>query len=130
MNKLLIGLLIVAAGAGVFFFLRKKEKNDFPKNEKLSVTGKWQLHAPGEVIDTIYPLYQYHFMKDGQLIQSLKDSSAIDTMYFDFNASNQLVWKQNKADSASRVFNVVLLTKDSLRIEGPDSIPILLTRIQ
>ncbi len=129
MNKLLIGLLIVAAGAGVFFFLRKKENNNSPGNEKLSITGKWQLHPPGEVIDTTYPLYQYDFMKDGQLIQSLKDSAAIDTMYYEFSSADQLVWKENRTDSSGRIFNVGLFTKDSLMVKGQDSIPILLTRI-
>ena len=41
MNKLLIGLLIIAAGAGAFFLLRKTEQPVTQRIERELLIGKW-----------------------------------------------------------------------------------------
>ena len=128
MNKLFIGLLIIAAGAGVFFVLTKKNKTATTAINKDWIIGKWQTQPPNPVIDTVFALYRYDFLKDGILLQSLQDSIPADTMHYEWNKLSQLVWKQNKEDTTSRVFKVVLLTPDTLQVRGADSLNLLFTK--
>jgi len=130
MNKLLIGLLIVAAGTGAFLLLRKNEKTEVNSLNKKWILGKWKFQSHDPVIDTTFQPYQYEFQKDGRLLQSLNDSVKADTFYYEWDKVNQLVWKENKDDSTSEVFSVVLLTRDSLRVRGSDSVTVLLTRVR
>ena len=130
MNKLIIGLLIVAAGAGVFFFLIKKNKTAATSINKDWIIGKWQAQPPNPLVDTVFIPYQYDFQKDGILLQSLKDSIAADTMHYDWNKISQLVWKQKKEDTAARVFSVVQLTQDTLQVQAVDSSTVLFTKVK
>ncbi len=129
MNKLLIGLLIVAAGTGTFLLLRKKNKQK-ASFDKEWIVGKWNTQAPDPVIDSSFQPYRYDFQKDGSVLRSLNDSVSADTMHYEWNKANELVWKENKTDSAGTVFSVVKLTKDTLQVMGVDSLTILLTRLK
>lgn len=128
MNKLLIGLLIVAAGAGVFFLLRKK-KNATTTNDikKEWIVGKWKADA-GK--DSTFSSYSYDFLKDGNIIRSLNDSAKADTSHYEWNRNNELVWKEKTSDSTGKTFSVVKLTQDSLQVQSKDSIGILFTKVK
>ncbi len=130
MNKLFIGLLIVAAGAGVFFLIQKK-KNHVTANSinKELIIGKWKAEAAN---DSLFSQYSYDFMKDGNIVRSLNDSVKADTSRYEWNKKNELVlstWtlseKQTDADSVGKVFAVLKLTKDSLQVQSKDSAMIL-----
>ena len=128
MNKLLIGLLLVAAGAGAYFLLKKKKDQPVANvlNKEL-IIGKWK---PGntEPGDSSNVSYRYEFLKDGTVLHSLNDSVKADSSHYEWNKKDELVWKENPVDSAGRVFSIVKLTTDSLQVQLPDSSTLLFTR--
>lgn len=128
MNKLFIGLLIVAAGAGVYFFVLKKKKSTTtdPINKEW-VIGKWKANAAN---DSAFSQYRYDFLKDGNIVRSLNDSAKADTSHYEWSKNNELVWKETAADSVGKVFAVVKLTQDSLQVQAKDSSVILFTKMK
>lgn len=78
MNKVIIGLLIVAAGAGAFFLLRKKKNvtvtNDMKKEW---IVGVW--------VGTDSVRYRYDFRENGNVLRSLNDSAKADTSRYEWN---------------------------------------------
>ena len=128
MNKLFIGLLIVAAGAGVFFLLRKK-KNTTAGNgiKKEWIVGKWKADA-GK--DSAFSRYSYDFLKDGNILRSLNDSAKADTLHYEWNKTNELVWKEKASDSTGNIFSVLKLTLDTLQVQSKDSATILFTKLK
>ncbi|NOT51207.1 MAG: hypothetical protein HOP10_08010 [Chitinophagaceae bacterium] len=129
MNKLFIGLLIVAAGAGVYFFVLKK-KNDNPATQikKEWIIGKWKAEAAN---DSAFSRYHYDFTKEGNIVRSLNDSAAVaDTSHYEWNNKSELVWKETAVDSSGKVFAVVKLTEDSLQVRSKDSVVILFTKMK
>lgn len=130
MNKLLIGLLIVAAGAGTFLLLRKK-KNTSVTNDlnKEWVVGKWKTDAhPGN--DSGFSKYSYDFLKDGNILRSLNDSTKADTLHYEWSKNNEFIWKEKAADSTGKSYAVIKLTQDSLQVQSKDSATILFTRLK
>jgi hypothetical protein len=125
MNKLFIGLLIVAAGAGVFLLLRKKKTTTTNGIKKEWIVGKWKADA-GK--DSAFSKYSYDFLKDGNILRSLNDSAKADTSYYEWNKANELVWKEKASDSTGKVFSIVKLTQDSLQVQSKDSTSILFTK--
>lgn len=125
MNKLFIGLLIVAAGAGIFFVLRKKKNSTKNSINKEWIVGKWKADA-GK--DSAFSQYSYDFLKEGNIVRSLSDSAKADTIHYEWNKSNELVWRQKAGDSTSMVLTIVKLTKDSLQVKSKDSVQILFTK--
>ena len=118
MNKLFIGLLIVAAGTGVFFLLRKKKNTTTNEIKKEWLVGKWKADA-GK--DSAFSSYRYDFLKDGNILRSLNDSAKADTSHYEWNKANELVWKEKASDSSGKTFAVVKLTQDSLQVRAADS---------
>ncbi len=131
MNKLFIGLLIVAAGAGIFFLLNKKKNEPTATiiNKELLV-GKWKAVAEQPASDSAQPIYQYEFQQAGTVLRSLQDSAIADTLHYEWSNPNQLVWKENIADSTGKTYSVVLLTKDSLQLQSKDSINALFIKVK
>ncbi|HMK25227.1 MAG TPA: hypothetical protein VK483_04290 [Chitinophagaceae bacterium] len=128
MNKLFIGLLIVAAGAGTFFLLRKKNNTTTTNDIKKEwIVGKWKADA-GK--DSAFRSYNYDFLKDGNVIRSLNDSAKADTSHYEWNKKNELIWKKNAGDSTGRIFSVLKLTQDSLQVQSKDSTTILFTKLK
>ncbi len=128
MNKLLIGLLVVAAGAGAYFLFQKKK--DQPVAHAINkdlIIGKWKPEstAPG---DSSNVPYRYEFLKDGMALHLMNDSSKADSSRYEWNKKDELVWKMNASDSAIGIFTVLKLTIDSLQIQLPDSSTLLFTR--
>lgn len=131
MNKLFIGLLIVAAGAGIFFLLKKKKAGTDPVIEikKDLIIGKWKTEAqPGN--DSTFKDYQYEFSKKGNIILSLNDSTTADSVFYTWDKENNLEWKKNAADTTGVLYKVVQLTADSLQLLSKDSSVIQFTRLK
>ena len=130
MNKLFIGLLIVAAGAGTFILLRKKKNNEFSNAIKKEwIVGKWKTNAV-MANDSNFSKYRFDFQKDGKVIRSLNDSLKADTSHYEWNKANQLVWKEKLSDTTGRVYAVVKLTQDSLQVQSKDSVSFLFTKVK
>lgn len=128
MNKLFIGLLIVAAGAGAFFLLRKKKNSTTTHDiRKEWIIGKWKADAEK---DSAFSRYSYDFLKDGGLVRSLNDSAKADTSHYEWNKVNELVWKEKPGDSTGKVFAVLKLTQDSLQVRAADSSTVLFIKIK
>lgn len=136
MNKLLIGLLIIAAGAGTFLFLRKKKNETVPNEfKKELIIGKWKTN---DVMtnDSGITNFQFEFKQNGTIIRSLNDSAKADTIHFKWNKANELVWaeltpkeKEKPVDSTEKIYKVIKLTADSFRVKAADSSTILFTKV-
>lgn len=130
MNKLLIGLLVIAAGAGAFFFFNQRTC-DKPAQETINkelIIGKWKTESYQPVMDPVQPKFQYDFQKDGIAFRSLNDTVKADTVSYSWKTEAHLLIKENAADSVGAVFTVLKLTQDSLLVQGSDSVFILLTK--
>jgi hypothetical protein len=128
MNKLFIGLLIVAAGAGAFFLLRKKKSTTTTNDIKKEwIVGKWKADA-GK--DSAFSSYSYDFLKDGSILRSLNDSAKADTSHYEWNKNNALIWKEKAGDSTEKIFSVLKLTQDSLQVQAADSSTVLFTKVK
>jgi hypothetical protein len=143
MKKVFIGLLILAAGAGAFFFLRKKQNNIANNNiQKEWVIGKWRLDSiilskdsndkfTTGIIGIVAPdlmKYRYEFKTGGSVL--LTDSLTKDSSNYEWNKKNQLVWKENPADTSGEIFNVSIPHKDSLILQSTDSAVLLFTKVK
>lgn len=124
MNKLFIGLLIVAAGAGIFYYFNQRTCNKPPQDSisKDLLVGKWKAVPEQPARDSAQPIYQYEFQQAGTVLRSLQNSAIANTLHYEWRNSNELVWKETTADSAGKIYTVVLLTKDSLQLQFKDSI--------
>ncbi len=142
MNKLIIGLLVVAAGAGIFLLLRtKKETTTANSINKEWIVGKWNPIAIGSdavmANDSNFSKYQFDFQKDGKVVRSLNDSVKADTTHYELNKANELIWyertpseKEKVSDSTGKVYVVTKLTSDSLQMQATDSSTILFIKLE
>lgn len=143
MKKVFIGLLIIAAGAGAFFFLQKKQRPISNNNlQKEWIIGKWRLDSillskdsgnkfTAGIIGIIAPdlmRYQYEFNQGGFVL--LSDSLTKDSSKYEWNKNDQLVWKEHPTDTSGEVFNVSLPHKDSLHLQSGDSTVLLFTKVK
>ncbi|MDZ4794762.1 MAG: hypothetical protein SGI83_10830 [Bacteroidota bacterium] len=130
MNKLIIGLLIVAAGAGVFFFLRKQKETTIASNIRQEwILGKWETDSFSKT-DSASGKYQFYFQKNGILILSLNDSAKADTAHYEWNKASELIWKENATDSTGKAYVIAKMTQDSLQMQSADSATILFTKLK
>ena len=136
MNKLFIGLLIVAAGAGAFFLLRKKNTTEVAQINKELIIGTWKTDAV-MANDSGFNKYSYDFQKEGIVIRSLNDSAKADTSHYEWSKANELVWpewtfseKEKVSDSAGKAYVVTKLTQDSLQFQTADSSTVLFTKVK
>lgn len=128
MNKLIIGLLTVAAGAGIFLLLRKKKETITANSiNKEWIVGKWKPDAVS-TNDSDFSKYQFDFQKNGNVLKSLNDSVKADTSHYEWNKASELVWKEKANDSTGKVYVVIKLTQDSLQVQSADSSTILFTK--
>ncbi|MBM3416943.1 MAG: hypothetical protein FJY20_11000 [Bacteroidetes bacterium] len=132
MKKIFIGLLIAAAGAGVYFFLlkKKKDKPEAGNVNKELIIGKWKSESYEPVKDSAQSTLLYEFQKDGIAYRSLNDTAKADTLHYSWKESAELFLKKNAADSSGISLKVNKLTADSLQVLGSDSISILFTRMK
>ena len=130
MNKIFIGLLVVAAGAGAFFlFNKKKSTTDVETINKELIIGKWKTDAVLKT-DSTFNLYSYNFQKEGIVLMSLNDSVKADTSHYEWNKKNDLIWKGKATDSTGETFSIVKLTQDSLQLQAVDSSTVLFTKVK
>lgn len=131
MNKLFIGLFIIAAGAGAYFLLKNKQNTtETVSINKEFIIGKWKTEKDQAAKDSLQPNYQYEFKNDSIALRSISDTTKADTLKYEWGKKSQLVLKGNAADSTIKTYIVEKLTKDSLQFMGEDSIVTLLTRIK
>ncbi|HEY6505965.1 MAG TPA: hypothetical protein VIZ28_18450 [Chitinophagaceae bacterium] len=144
MKKLFIGLLIIAAGAGTYFFLQNKKPSVENNIQKELVTGKWKLNSfesmPNDssinvsvllaAMESNFMKYRYDFKPGGNILRSVSDSAKADTSYYEWTKDNQLAWKENAADSTGELFSVMKLTNDSLLLLSGDSATLLFTKLK
>jgi hypothetical protein len=131
MNKLLIGLLVLAVAGGAFFLLKKK-KNE-PVTQTLNkewIIGKWETNSYTPAADSIQPKLRFDFLKDGIALRSLSDSVKADTISYKWNDNQELVIMENATDSIGTVLAVSKLTADSLQVQRADSVTILFTKVK
>ncbi len=121
MNKLLIGLLIAAAGAGAYFLLQKKK--DLPVSGTINkelLIGAWKPAGAGPE-DSSGVQHRYEFLKDGTVLHFTQDSAGADSSRYEWGQKDELIWKEKSTDSAGRLFTVLRLTADSLQVQAADS---------
>ena len=129
MKKLFIGLLLVAAGTGAFYYFNQKTCSKSPQDSlnKELIIGKWKTDA---VIanDSAFNKLHYNFEKEGLLI--ISDSIEADSTHYEWSKTNNLVWKDKATDSSGVSYTVLTLTTDSLRVQSKDSNIILFTKVK
>ena len=135
MNKFIIGLLVVAAGTGIFLLLRKKNETTTANSiNKEWIVGKWNPIAIGSdstlANDSNFSKYRFEFQKDGNVVRSINDSVKADTTHYEWNNNNELVWKEKANDSTGKIYVVTKLTSDSLQMQATDSSTILFTKLK
>ncbi len=131
MNKLIIGLLVVAAGAGTLFYFNQKNCSK-PAHDSIVkewIVGKWKTNAL-MANDSNFSKYQFDFQKEGNVVRSLNDSVKTDTSYYEWSNAHELLWKEKASDSTGKVYVVSKLTIDSLQVQTRDSTIILFTKVK
>ena len=130
MNKIFIGLLVVAAGAGIYFLLnKKKDETTVETINKELIIGNWKTDAvlPD---DSTFNQYHYNFQKEGVILIAMNDSAKADTSHYEWDKKNDLLWKGKATDSTGETFAIVKLTEDSLQLRTSDSATVLFTKVK
>jgi hypothetical protein len=136
MKKVFIGLLIVAAGAAIFFLLQKKNKPAKSYIQKDLIIGKWKLDLLYNLKDSSSTLmadatklgelrlkkYEYEFTKEGAVKLWLRDSLTKDSTRYEWINDDQFRIKKYPAERATEIFKVSLLNNDSLSLRSNDSV--------
>jgi hypothetical protein len=147
MKKLFIGLLIViAAGAGVYFYLQKNKKPIAETSiQKEQLIGKWKLDTlsvlPADSsaglmiallgsLDSSFSGYHYDFQKEGSVLQSVGDSVTTDTSFYEWKATNEFLWREARTDSSGELLSVIKLNADSLVMRSKDSVDLVFTKLK
>ena len=138
MKQLFIGLLIIAAGAGGYYFLQNKNPRAI---EKELLIGKWtvdSLYAPPKdslsvmilLKDSTFRKFAYDFQKNGVFLQTKTDPSRIDSSYYEWNNNDELLIKESAKDSTGETYSVKKLNRDSLVLQSKDSAVFVLRKIR
>jgi hypothetical protein len=145
MKKIFIGLLVIAAGAGTYYFLQNKKTASENNLQKELLIGKWKMDtlsihprdsttgaAMGLIgmLDSNFYAYHYNFLADGHILQSLHDSVTADTSYYEWNKDNQLLVKEGSKDATAEAFTISTLSNDSLVILSKDSSGFVFTKLK
>lgn len=132
MNKLLVALLIVVAGAGAFFYFKQRSGNKPPQDflTKEWIVGKWKTVSYQPVTDSVQPMYLYDFQKEGLVLLSISDFAKADSSHYEWSKTNELVIKQLAVDSVQQTFTILKLTQDSLQVKSQNNSEILFTKLK
>lgn len=143
MKKLFIGLLIIAAGAGTYYFLQKEKTIADKPFDKELLLGSWKVDAlhlsPKDSAnlaaiqlfnDSTLKNSRYNFQKDGHFFQTPHDQAKTDTSYYEWGKSNELLIKESPKDSLAEIYSINKLDKDSLILQSKDSTVFVLTRVK
>lgn len=141
MKKLLFGLLIIAAAAGAFFYLRNEKKpTSANKLDKQQILGKWKLETIHPVNDSssgliaLIPLidsnisnFRFEFTPDGSIIQTVNGTIDNDTASYEWKG-DQLAIREGRLDTIPDLLTVLALNKDSLYFQSQDSVLMLFSK--
>ena len=141
MNKFILGLLLIAATAGIFFVLQKQKSNTTDGVNKELIFGKWKIKSYDAKTDSSNALfvgimgivdsntlkYSYEFTIDGKILRTLDTTISEDTSLFEWK-SDMLLWKEDKEDTVGELMLVNKLIKDSLLLQCDDSTKIAFVR--
>ena len=145
MKKLFIGLLIIAAGAGAYYFLQKKKTESPVAIEKDLLLGKWKMDSlyvpPGDSAaafllalispsDSSLRKLRIDFQKGGTFLQNLDDPRRNDTSFYQWGKKNELLIKESAKDSTGEIYSVNKLNVDSLILQSKDSTVFVLTKLK
>lgn len=146
MKKILIGLLIIAAGAAIYFLLPKQQKTiSNLDSQKELLIGKWKLDSlvypqkPSAddfmtsimgMVDSLYIQYQYRFDENGYIQILNKDSSTKDSSRYEWSSDHQLKWRESTPDTISYLFHVNELNKEKLVLQSNDSTRFLFSKLK
>jgi hypothetical protein len=145
MKKIFIGLLAIAAGTAIYFYVQTKKTGTRNAIDHELLAGKWKIDtlflyskdsSSGLMTGLIsiagsnFKKYSYNFRKEGTIFQLLNDSVTVDTSYYEWSTNDDLVWKEAKNDSTSEVFSVSKLNADSLILHSEDSVRLVFTKLK
>jgi hypothetical protein len=144
MKKVFIGLLIIAAGAGTFYFLQKKKTQNNDPLKKELLLGKWKADSlyvvfkdPSSIIasnallkDSTLRRSRYDFQEGGTFVQTVNESAKADTSYYEWGKKNELLIKDSAKDSTAEIYSVNKLSMDSLVLQSKDSAVFVLTKLR
>src|SRR5258706_5698914 len=144
MKKLFIGLLIIAAGAGAYYFLQKQKSETPVTFEQELLVGKWKMdsmfvasndsasHLIAGIAggDSNFHKYQFDFQKEGTIVQTLHNRAKTDTSWYEWNKKNELLIKESATDSTGEIYSVNKLNLDSLVLQSKDSAVLVLTKLK
>src|SRR5687767_13739280 len=118
MNKLFIGLLIVAAGAGVFFILSKKKyKPVADKMNKEWIIGKWQTIFVESLKDSAEKDYRFEFQPEGLTLRSKSDAREADSTHYAWTENDELMNRENPSDTVGARFTVLKLSTHKTNVK-------------
>jgi len=145
MKKIFIGLLVIAAGAGAYYFLQTKKPAPGNNFQKELLIGKWKMDTlsihphdstTGMAIamigarDSNFHAYHYNFLADGHVLQTIRDTVTTDTSYYEWSKKNELLIKEGTKDTTAEVFTISTLSSDSLVILSKDSASFVFTKLK
>jgi len=138
MKKVFIVLLIVAIGAGVYFYFSRKPKAS-TSNSKELIVGEWRvdsLQVPND--DTIFDFEKiglsskaiFKFDTTGLVVRQQFDSTIADTSFYRFVENNQMVWSHMPKDSLTKPMHIVNLSAGKLTLQCYDNSRAVLTKVE
>lgn len=132
MKKVLIGLLIAAAGTGIYFFIstRKKAAQPTTRYSQEWIIGKWESHRNDSVPDSLFSVQHWEFSKEGIAVFHNQRPALTDSFRFSWKDSLTLSLKKSIEDSTETIFNIVRLQPDSLELKTAESTGIQLTKMK
>lgn len=144
MKKFFIGLLVLAAGASLYFLLQEDQLFTRKNIHKESLIGKWKLDSiqlPEDsndaflvsrmgLADPYVKNRRYEFTRGGAISISLEDSATSDSAWYSWTKKGRLNWKTFSADTTGNLFNVSLLNSDSLILLAQDSVSLQFTKVK
>ena len=110
--------------------------------QKEFIVGKWKLDSlynPKDstknymtegiaYLDPQLRHYKYEFNMDGLIKLWLKDSLNRKGMGYDWVNTDQLAWKEYPSNKTIEVFEVSVLSKDSMVLQSKDSVALLFSK--
>lgn len=143
MKKMMIGLLLAAAAAGAYWFLRRPQPVSPENSDQSLLTGRWRIDSlqrrtPDSAaqsagvfsIDPNFRQQAWEFVPGGRLIQTLNDSLPADTAFYSWKPGKLLFVTRSASDSPGQSFRVARLDSQLLVLQTTDSLVMSLRRIQ
>ena len=132
MKNVFIGLLVLAAGAGVYFFLIQKQKG--PEQEKGLhkewITGQWKISPPEPGGDSLLTDGQWEFRKNGEAFYQAAGQTEKDTLRFNWQQDSTLQISSRTNDKFGISFRVLRLTADTMQWEGDEQQTLQLLKLK